>query len=82
MNTTVDAGKTVTVSYAQYRSWVSRYLQAMVGLTLDDIADYSVGDGFNWPATATVSEFKTAARQDAQDALEADGFDLNWFAGD
>lgn len=79
---TVDAGKTVTVSYEQYRTLVSRYLQGMVGLSLDDIADHSVGDGFNWPATATVSEFKTAARQDAQDALAADGFDLDWFAGE
>jgi hypothetical protein len=54
----------------------------MVGLSLDDIADYSVGDGFDWPATATLSEFRAAARQDAQDALESDGFDMDWLAGD
>ena len=79
---TVDAEKTVTMLYPHYRWLVSRYLQGMVGLTLDDIADFSVGDSFDWPATATLSEFRAAARQDAQDALEADGFDLNWFAGD
>ena len=79
---TVATEKTVTISYAQYRTLVSRYLQAMVGLSLDDIADYSVGDSFDFPATATVAEFKTAARQDAQDALESDGFDMDWLAGD
>ena len=79
---TVATAKTVTVSYAQYRALVSRYLQGMVGLSLDDIADFSVGDSFDFPATGTVAEFRAAARQDAQDALEADGFDLNWFAGD
>jgi hypothetical protein len=79
---TVDAEKTVTVSYARYRALVSRYLQSMVGLSLDDIADYSVGDSFDWPATTTVAEFRTAARQDAQDALAADGFDLVWLAGE
>lgn len=79
---TVDTEKTVTVSYAQYRSLVSRYLQGMVGLSLDDIADYPVGDSFDFPATATVAEFKAAARQDAQDVLEADGFDMGWLAAD
>lgn len=77
METTQPVGETLAFTWTRYRALVSRYVVAFVGVGLADLADSDAVTDYGWTdsestVSATKKEWNRRARQDAENALQAD----------
>lgn len=67
----------VVIDYTFYRAVVNVFVERRAGIGLDDIADCSIGDTFEWIGTnrtarASKASFLVSAREDADMVLSQD----------